>query len=158
MALVTDPTFTALAASRFWERKSLKDMSTPEWEALCDGCGKCCLILLEDEETGDYAETRLSCRLFDAQTRCCKRYEERHRLVPDCVKVTPDNADRLDWMPKSCAYRRLAEGRGLASWHPLISGRRESVAEAGIAVPDDLVSEGDIDPDDYWAFITGPRD
>ena len=121
---------------RFWEEKSLAEMSRDEWEALCDGCGQCCIVLLEDEDgpQGTYLETKACCRLFDPAKRACSDYDNRLKRVPSCVKVTPDNAATLGWMPKSCAYRRLAEGRGLADWHPLLSGRRESVAEAGVAV------------------------
>ncbi|ADM09666.1 hypothetical protein PB2503_08054 [Parvularcula bermudensis HTCC2503] len=140
----------------FWETKSLGQMSAAEWESLCDGCGRCCLVLLEDEEEeGRYHETSLCCQLFDPQTRRCTRYAERRLIVPDCVKVSPDNAGTLSWMPESCAYRRLAGGRGLAPWHPLRSGRRESVVEAGVAVDGQLTNEREVSLDELWRYVTG---
>ncbi len=145
---------------RFWEEKSLSDMSREEWEALCDGCGRCCVVLLEDEDAppATYLETKACCRLFDPTTRGCTDYAHRFTRVPGCVKVTPENAATLQWMPESCAYRRLAEGRGLADWHPLISGRSESVAQAGIAVAPDLVNETLIPEDALWEYVTGVRE
>lgn len=142
----------------FWEEKTLSEMTAEEWESLCDGCGKCCLVLLEDEDDeGHYLETSVCCRLFDAKARRCTRYDERFRLVPDCVQVSPENAGALKWMPESCAYRRLAEGRGLADWHPLISGRRDSVVKAGIAVRRDLKSEKKVRVRNLWRYVTGER-
>lgn len=118
----------------FWQEKSLLEMSQSEWESLCDGCARCCMIKLEDEETGDVYHTGLVCDLLDLESCRCSRYPERHELVPDCIEFDADLAATLRWLPTSCAYRRLAEGRGLASWHPLVSGRPESVHEAGISV------------------------
>ncbi len=135
--------------NRFWESVPLDDMTNEEWEALCDGCGKCCLLKLEDEDTGRVHYTNVSCRLFDAETRSCTQYALRRMFVQGCVVLTPENIeDAADWMPKSCAYRRLYEGRGLADWHPLVSGRRESVAEAGAAVAGPLVPEYEVAEDD----------
>lgn len=131
-------------------------MSPREWESLCDGCGQCCRVLLIDDDDDVY-ETSACCRLFDPAARRCTRYQERFALVPDCVKVTPANVGQLDFMPESCAYRRLHEGRGLASWHPLVSGRRESVAEAGVAVEPSLTNELRVDPDDLWDLVIGQR-
>lgn len=134
---------------RFWERVALEDMTRQEWEALCDGCGRCCLLKLEDEDTGRVHYTNVTCRLFDAETRTCGNYALRRQLVPGCVVLTPDTMDdAVDWMPASCAYRRLHEGLGLADWHPLISGRRESVAEAGIAVAQPTVPEYEVAEED----------
>lgn len=136
----------------------MREMTQEEWESLCDGCGKCCLILLEDEEEeGRFAETNLCCELFDPKTRRCSRYESRFVLVPDCVQVTPENAATLSWMPATCAYRRLAEGKGLADWHPLVSGRRESVVEVGVAVSPDLINEKKVRARDLWRYVTGHR-
>lgn len=145
------------ADAPFWQRKTLGEMTPEEWESLCDGCGQCCIVLLEDEEEGGFLETSVACRLFDAGERRCSRYDERKKLVPDCVQVTPQNAGTLEWMPESCAYRRLAEGRGLADWHPLVSGRRESVVEAGIAVSDNLVSEQKVRSRHLWRYVVGRR-
>ena len=148
----------AKAARPFWEEKSLAEMTPEEWESLCDGCGKCCVVLLEDDEDEEtFHETSVCCQLFDPKERRCTRYDERFRLVPDCVQVTPQNAGALKWMPSSCAYRRLAEGRGLAAWHPLVSGRRESVAEAGIAVAADLTNEKKVRLRNLWRFVVGER-
>jgi len=133
----------------FWERKTLAEMTAEEWESLCDGCGRCCLIRFEDEESGDIIPTRVACRLLDGETCRCTKYRHRKRYVPDCIKLTPHNVADLTWMPKSCAYRRLYEGRGLASWHPLISGDPESVVKAGISMRGQTINETELaDPED----------
>jgi len=129
---------------RFWEQKSLDEMNSAEWEALCDGCGRCCLVLLNDEETDEVYETDVACRLFDPETRRCCDYQNRAERVADCVTLTPENARSLTWMPDTCAYRRLAHGQGLPEWHPLITGTRNSVVSAGIATSRTLLSETDI--------------
>ena len=141
----------------FWETKTLHEMSTQEWESLCDGCGRCCLYILHNEETGDVFETDVACKLFDAKKRRCTDYENRQTKVPDCVRLTPDNAGTLHWMPQTCAYRRLANNDPLPDWHPLITGDRDSVVAAGIAVPPDLKREEDIDDDMLEDRITGER-
>lgn len=125
----------------FWETKTLEQMSAQEWESLCDGCGRCCLVRFEDEDTGEIIPTRVSCRLLDTQTCACTNYRHRRRYVPDCIKLTPNKIEDLTWMPHSCAYRRLHEGRGLASWHPLCSGDPESVHRAGVSVRGRVISE-----------------
>jgi uncharacterized cysteine cluster protein YcgN (CxxCxxCC family) len=137
----------------FWERKALDQMTQEEWESLCDGCGLCCLVRYEDEDTGDVVPTRVHCRLFDSDLCRCKDYANRWATVPDCIKLTPGNIEALEWMPKSCAYRRLYEGRGLASWHPLISGDPESVHRAGVSIRGQTISEAVLaDPDDALDF------
>lgn len=133
----------------FWQTKTLAQMSQAEWESLCDGCGRCCLVKLEDEETGDIALTDIACRLLDNQRCKCKQYDTRHEIVADCVRLTPQNISQLKWMPKSCAYRLLAEGKDLAWWHPLISGNKETVHQAGISIQGKTVSEDDnLQPED----------
>jgi uncharacterized protein len=133
----------------FWETKSLDHMTAAEWESLCDGCGLCCLVRFEDEDNGEIIPTRVHCRLFDPESCRCSDYANRKVHVPDCIKLTPHNIEALEWMPKSCAYRRIYEGRGLADWHPLISGDPESVPRARVSVRGETVSEAEFeDPDD----------
>lgn len=121
-------------AEAFWRVKALEAMSPREWESLCDGCARCCLVKLEDEETGDIHETDVGCTLLDAGTCRCRDYRQRQRKVADCVRLTPEAVRRLSWLPATCAYRRLAEGRDLAWWHPLVSGDPTTVHAAGISV------------------------
>ena len=128
----------------FWETTPLAAMSDAEWESLCDGCGRCCLQKLEDEDTGEVHFTRVACRLLDTATARCRHYADRRAHVEDCLEVRPLDADKRGWLPASCAYRRLAEGRGLADWHPLVSGDPGSVVRAGIAVAGRVVSERDV--------------
>ncbi|WP_292052493.1 MULTISPECIES: YcgN family cysteine cluster protein [unclassified Brevundimonas] len=125
----------------FWKTKSLSEMSPQEWESLCDGCGLCCLVRFEDEDTGEVIPTRVHCKLFDPVRCTCADYQNRKEHVPDCIKLTPNNIEALEWMPKSCGYRRIHEGRDLAWWHPLVSGRAETVHEAGVSVRRQTVSE-----------------
>ena len=118
----------------FWRRKSLADMTSPELESLCDGCGRCCLNKLEDEDTGRVYYTDVGCRLLDGTTCRCKDYGHRSEQVDDCVRLTPHNVATLKWLPPSCAYRLLDEGKDLYWWHPLVSGDPESVHIAGVSV------------------------
>ena len=144
----------------FWQRKSLSEMTAQEWESLCDGCGLCCLVRFEEEDSGQVIPTRVHCKLFDPQACACRNYAKRHDHVPDCVKLTPGNIDQLPWMPKSCAYRRLHEGRDLAWWHPLVSGDPETVHQAGVSVRGQTISETALaEPEDAldfaaWDLIT----
>jgi uncharacterized cysteine cluster protein YcgN (CxxCxxCC family) len=134
----------------FWRRKSLADMTSGEWESLCDGCGRCCLNKLEDEDTGRIYYTDVGCRLLDGTTCRCKDYDNRSEAVDDCVRLSPDNIAELDWLPPSCAYRLVAHGRDLYWWHPLVSGDPDSVHAAGISVRGRVgISEADLGEEDY---------
>ncbi len=133
----------------FWQTKRLEQMTREEWESLCDGCGLCCLIRFEDEDTGEVFPTKVHCKLFDSQRCSCTDYAGRKDHVPDCIKLTPWNIEALGWMPLSCAYRRLHEGRGLANWHPLVSGDPESVHTAGVSIRGQTISELELEkPED----------
>jgi uncharacterized cysteine cluster protein YcgN (CxxCxxCC family) len=138
-------------APRFWERKSIDKMSQKEWEALCDGCGKCCLNKLEDEDSGVVALTRVACRLLDGSTCLCSQYDIRHQFVPECIVLRPSNiAENAYWMPDSCAYKRLYQNKPLPEWHPLITGDPNSPHQAGISLRDQTVPEHEVDDDDEW--------
>ena len=125
----------------FWETKKLNEMDRAEWESLCDGCARCCLHKLEDEDTEEVFYTDVVCRYLDQDACRCTEYQDRNRLVPNCVWLTPDDVEAFHWLPTTCAYRLVAEGKPLNDWHPLISGRAESVQEAGSAVTGRCVSE-----------------
>lgn len=131
----------ALDPVPYWKRVPLKDMNQQQWEQLCDGCGKCCLHKLEDADTGHVHYTNVACRLLDLITCRCGNYPMRKTLVPDCVKLTADRIDALHWMPRTCAYRRIANGQELEAWHPLISGRTDSVHSAGISIRGKAIGE-----------------
>ena len=134
----------------FWKHKPLKSLTYEEWEALCDGCGKCCLNKLEDEDTGEVALTRIACRLLDDQSCKCGQYPIRHQFIPDCIVLKPSNIDEnAYWMPKTCAYRLLWSGQPLFDWHPLISGNPETVHTANISVRGMTLSEFDINEEDW---------
>ena len=138
----------------FWKHKPLKSLTSEEWEALCDGCGKCCLNKLEDEDTGEVALTRIACRLLDDQSCKCGQYPIRHQFIPDCIVLKPSNIDEnAYWMPKTCAYRLLWSGQPLFDWHPLISGKPETVHTANISVRGMTLSEFDINEEDWEDHI-----
>ena len=128
------PLPTTQGEAPFWRRKSLDEMNAAEWESLCDGCARCCLIKLEDEDTGEIALTDVGCTLLDGEACRCRAYETRQREVPDCVRLTPDVVRSLRWLPTTCAYRLVAEGRDLPPWHPLVCGDLEAVHRAGASV------------------------
>ena len=129
----------------FWKAKSMAEMSQKEWESLCDGCGKCCCIRFEDEDTEDIYITDVVCKLFDSQSCQCTDYTNRSKLVPDCVTLTPDNVDQLKWMPQTCAYRLISEGKNLPEYHHLVSGSRQTIHKAGMSVQNAVISETEID-------------
>ena len=130
---------------RFWERP-LAELSREEWEALCDGCGRCCLHKVEYEDTGEIDETNVACTLLDCETARCKDYKNRKAFVPDCLRLTLKLVDRVPWLPDTCAYRRRAEDRPLPRWHYLMSGDREAVVRAGVSVAGRVISEDEAGP------------
>ena len=136
----------------FWDTKPLSDMTQNEWESLCDGCAKCCVIVLQDDDTGQYHRTNIACKLLNLQTKRCNSYAARHMHVPACVQLTAQNVDQLKWMPESCSYRRLAEGRGLPDWHPLITGDPKSTHKSGNGVGP-LVSERLVPEEDWENYV-----
>uniref|UniRef100_A0A2A4Z8R9 UPF0260 protein COB13_01910 n=1 Tax=OCS116 cluster bacterium TaxID=2030921 RepID=A0A2A4Z8R9_9PROT len=137
----------------FWEEKTLAELNDQEWESLCDGCGKCCLIKLEDEDTGEIIFTNMACKLLDVKTCQCSDYPNRAKFVPDCIKMTQQNISQYNWLPKSCAYRLLDEGKRLPDWHPLISGDPQTVLRAGISAVGRIVSEEGIADEDAVNYI-----
>ena len=140
----------------FWEKIPMEEMTREEWEALCDGCGNCCLIKLEDEDSGDFLFTNVSCRLLDTKTCQCGNYALRKQIVKDCVILSPDNIETIaEWMPATCAYRLLHEGEPLPEWHPLLAGTKESVVQAGASVKDWAIPEYEVDMDDIEDYIVG---
>jgi uncharacterized cysteine cluster protein YcgN (CxxCxxCC family) len=142
-------------AEPFWKTKSLEEMTSAEWESLCDGCGKCCLAKLEDEDTGEIHWTSVGCRLFDEKSCRCHDYSNRFAKVDDCVGLTPQNVGTIAWLPSTCAYRLLAEGHDLYWWHPLVSGDPETVHGAGISVRGRITAlESDLgEPEDYFDHV-----
>lgn len=134
----------------FWRNIPLEAMNKAEWEALCDGCGKCCVVKLEDADTGKVSYTDIACRLFDGATCRCMDYSLRKQLVSGCLILTPETLDYAkDWMPQSCAYRRLAEGKSLPEWHPLLTGDPDSVHKAGASLKGQTIPEYEVDEDDW---------
>lgn len=137
----------------FWKQKTLEEMTREEWESLCDGCARCCLYKLEDEDTGEIFYTNVVCRLLDTHRCACSAYTERSRLMPTCLVLTPDLVRQLRWMPKTCAYRLVAEGKDLEWWHPLVSGSPNTVHEAGISVRHRTLAELEVDMEQLEDYI-----
>lgn len=125
----------------FWETKTLDEMTEAEWESLCDGCAKCCVHKIEVEETGKIHYTCVACRMLDVNTCRCTNYENRHELVPDCAVLSVNNPEYFSWMPETCAYRLLHEGKSLPEWHPLITRNPASVHEHGASAKKKLIPE-----------------
>ncbi len=149
--------FKIKVAEKFWETLPFDQMSIQQWESLCDGCGYCCLIKLEDEDSGEVVNTSVTCRLLDTQSCLCKDYNNRLKSVSMCVKITADNLsellDKQNWLPSSCAYRLLHEGKPLPDWHPLLTGDPDSVHQAGVSVKRFALSEKFIHPDQLFDFV-----
>jgi hypothetical protein len=137
----------------FWKEKPLNQLSREEWEALCDGCARCCLIKFQDEDSGEVFYTRVVCKLLDIHRCRCTDYAHREVLVPTCLKLDPALVSKLDWMPKTCAYRLLSEGKELRKWHYLVSGDRESVHRARKSVRHFAISESEVSPDQLEDYI-----
>ncbi|MDE0305828.1 MAG: YcgN family cysteine cluster protein [Albidovulum sp.] len=138
---------------RFWERFELGELNEDEWEAICDGCGCCCVLKFEDEDSSEFIYTSVACRLLDSSTCRCKDYSRRTEVVPSCIKLLPQNIEsNLEFMPKTCAYRLLYEGRPLFEWHPLISGDPDSVHKAGISISGRHISEEHVADEDLRNF------
>tara|TARA_B110000438_G_scaffold174619_1_gene166854 strand:+ start:505 stop:963 length:459 start_codon:yes stop_codon:yes gene_type:complete len=125
----------------FWETKSLKQMTKYEWESLCDGCGKCCLHKLEDVDTGEVSISNVACSFLDEETCNCKDYSNREKNVPDCISLDLKNIKKLQWLPETCAYRLIDEGKSLYNWHHLISGSKSTIHEYGMSVRDYSINE-----------------
>lgn len=136
----------------FWQTVPLADMNKQQWESLCDGCAKCCLHKLEDEEDGEVYYTKVVCRYMDDDCRCTE-YQRRNELVPNCVWLKPEDVESFHWLPSTCAYRLVHEGQPLPSWHPLVSGCAESVHEAGISIKGRALSEEYVHPEGYEEHI-----
>jgi len=151
---MADPIKRQELRAKFWEKIPLKKMTPPEWEALCDGCGKCCLNKLEDEETGQVAFTRVACRLLDGESCQCGQYEIRRQFVPNCVQLSPETLPNVAyWLPTTCAYRLVHENKPLADWHPLISGSTETVHTAGMSVQGWSIPEFELSEDEWEDHI-----
>ena len=147
-----------IAQIPFWQRKRFHEMSPREWESLCDGCGKCCLTKLEDEDTGEVYYTDLACEYMDGESCQCTVYGTRQQKVPDCIVLSPvvfgpDSMQDFHWLPQTCAYRLLAEDKPLPEWHPLVSGDPDSVHEAQVSVRYRTVSNADVDEADWEEHI-----
>ena len=138
---------------QFWKNYTLTELNQAEWEALCDGCGLCCLIKLEDDETHEIAYTKVACKLLDCQTGHCSDYANRFQHVPDCVQLTPEKLEHIHWLPSTCAYRRVYEAKNLPNWHHLITGSRHNVIKARKSVAGRCISETDVDEDEIDEYI-----
>lgn len=137
----------------FWERKTLQEMTREEWESLCDGCAKCCLVKLEDEDDGDVYYTNVACRYLNQAECRCTCYEQRTEKAPDCVYLRPEDVEQFHWLPETCAYRLVSEGKKLPHWHPLLSGDNSQVIRRGLAVAGKVISEDDVQPGDLEDHI-----
>ncbi len=137
----------------FWQSTALSAMNQQQWESLCDNCGRCCLHKLEDDDTGEIYFTDVACRYLDAETCQCPHYDTRQALVPDCLSIKPDWGRKFNWLPNTCAYRLLSEGKDLPDWHPLVSGDGSSVHLAGISVRGRTFSDDEVSEQDFHTHV-----
>lgn len=137
----------------YWRRKTLEEMTNAEWEALCDGCARCCLNKLEDWDTGEVVWTNVACQLLDGESCRCRDYPTRTDVVPDCIQLTPEEVRSLSWLPETCAYRLVRDGEDLYWWHPLVSGDPDTVHQAGVSVRGRTVPEAVIEIEDYESHV-----
>ena len=138
----------------FWKTKTLEEMSPEEWESLCDGCALCCLHKFQDEDSGEVILTHVACRLLDLKSCRCRDYRRRHKRVPTCLVLNPKLVRKLDWLPETCAYRLVAEGKDLPDWHPLVSGDPDSVHRAHASVLGRAISERDVEMDRLEDYVS----
>lgn len=144
---------TEVIRPQFWQKYSLSELNPTEWEALCDGCGLCCLIKLEDDESHEIAYTKVACQLLDCQTAQCSDYAQRQSKVADCIQLTPERLATIHWLPSTCAYQRMQEGKKLPAWHYLNTGSRQSMIAAKKSAAGRCLSELDIDEDQIEDYI-----
>jgi uncharacterized protein len=137
----------------FWKTKTLDQMSAAEWESLCDGCGRCCLNKIEDEDTGRIYVTKVACKLLDVRSCQCRDYPNRQAHVPDCIRIDPEQVRSLSWLPETCGYRRVEEGRPLAWWHPLVSGSVDTVHQAGVSLRGWAKSERRVKAENFSRYL-----
>ncbi|NBA95867.1 YcgN family cysteine cluster protein [Pseudomonas sp. R5(2019)] len=137
----------------FWLRKTLEQLNPTEWESLCDGCGLCCLQKLEDEDDNSVYYTRIACKLLDLKTCQCSDYSHRMEKVPDCIQLTPGKADQFKWLPPTCGYRLVSEGKDLPGWHHLVSGDRKQVHKKRISQSGRMLSEEAVPEDDWEDYL-----
>lgn len=137
----------------FWKNKSLAEMTSEEWEALCDGCGICCMYKIEDEDTGEIEMTSIACRFLDLENVTCQLYDSRFGAMPTCIKLTPSKVETLDWLPDTCAYRLILQGKPLPDWHPLVSGEADSVHRVGVSVKGKAIHECDVNLDNLEDYV-----
>ncbi len=142
-----------VAAQPFWVSKSLREMSKNEWESLCDGCGKCCLHKLECEDSGDVFYTSVACKYLNLDSCSCSDYTHRKSLVAECLELRVDDIDDFFWLPQTCAYRLLAEGKPLFDWHPLVSGSKDTIHSSGVSVKGKVLSEENVNEDDMEEYV-----
>ena len=142
-----------LLRTEFWKTYPLDELNSAEWEALCDGCGLCCLIKLEDEDSNEVAYTKVACKLLDCQTARCSDYKQRFKFVPDCIQLTPAKLATIHWLPPSCAYRRLKEGKNLPTWHYLNTGSHDSIIKARKSAAGRCISENKINEEEIEDYV-----